>query len=109
MVIINDVVVYIQADVVQMASPAQAETTQAYTEGAITCRYVKLVVHSSLCNNIRATDAMRPSITIRRRVYDYESERRCDAHVATFLDCIDAVKNVTPEGFAAIKVRTTVP
>lgn len=30
----------IQADVVQMASPAQAETTQAYTEGAITCRYV---------------------------------------------------------------------
>lgn len=42
-------------------------------------------------------------------MYDYESERRCDAHVATFLDCIDAVKNVTPEGFAAIKVRTTVP
>lgn len=38
-------------------------------------------------------------------MYDYESERRCDAHVATFLECIDAVKNVTPEGFAAIKVR----
>lgn len=37
-------------------------------------------------------------------MYDYESERRCDAHVATFLECIDAVKNVTPEGFAAIKV-----
>ncbi len=68
-----------EADVAAMASPAQAETTAAYTEGAIQCR-----------------------------VYDYESERQCDAHVGTFLECIDAVKDVTPEGFAAIKVRVRV-
>ena len=65
-----------EADIHSMASPAQAPTQSAYAEGAITCR-----------------------------VYDYESERQCDLHVATFLDCIDAVKDVTPEGFAAIKVR----
>lgn len=33
-----------EADVQQMASPEQAETTQAYTEGAITCRCVRLYV-----------------------------------------------------------------
>jgi proline dehydrogenase len=43
---------------------------------------------------------------IQCRVYDYQSERQCDAHVNTFLDCIRAVKDVSPEGFAAIKVRT---
>mmetsp|Transcript_23872 Transcript_23872/g.70469 ORF Transcript_23872/g.70469 Transcript_23872/m.70469 type:complete len:332 (-) Transcript_23872:1074-2069(-) len=38
------------------------------------------------------------------RVYDYKSEHQCDQHVETFLKCIHAVKNVSPEGFAAVKV-----
>lgn len=38
------------------------------------------------------------------RVYDYESEAKCDAHVATFKRCIQHVSNLGPDGFAAIKV-----
>jgi hypothetical protein len=38
------------------------------------------------------------------RVYDYESEAQCDAHVTTFQRCIHDVKNLGPDGFAAIKV-----
>jgi len=38
------------------------------------------------------------------RVYDYVSEKQCDRHVETFLKCIRAVKDVSPEGFAAVKV-----
>lgn len=37
-----------EADVQQMASPAQAETTQAYTEGAITCRCVRALAKGGL-------------------------------------------------------------
>lgn len=65
-----------EADIKEMmTSPAVEATTQAYKEGEIACR-----------------------------VYEYENERTCDAHVQTFLECIHAVKDVTPEGFAAIKV-----
>lgn len=52
-----------------------------------------------------ATTAAYKEGEIQCRVYDYQSERQCDAHVKTFLECIHAVKDVTPEGFAAIKVR----
>ncbi len=53
-----------EADITQMtANPEQEATTQAYKEGDIACR-----------------------------VYSYESERQCDAHVQTFLECIHAVK-----------------
>ena len=38
------------------------------------------------------------------RTYDYESEAQCDQHVAIFEDCIKAVKEVTPHGFAALKL-----
>ena len=38
------------------------------------------------------------------RVYSYESEAKCDAHVEVFKSCIKAVRDVTPEGFAAIKI-----
>lgn len=65
-----------EADITQMmTSPLTKPKTHAYKEGEIACR-----------------------------VYSYESERQCDAHVETFLDCIHAVKDVTPEGFAAIKI-----
>lgn len=58
-----------EADIKEMmTSPAAGATTQAYKEGEIACR-----------------------------VYCYESERTCDAHVQTFLECIHAVKDVTPE------------
>ena len=39
------------------------------------------------------------------RVFDYEGERVCDENEKIFLECIKAVHNVSPEGFAAIKVR----
>jgi len=38
------------------------------------------------------------------KVYCYTSEQECDANVQIFLDCIQAVKDTTPEGFAAIKL-----
>jgi len=58
-----------EADIKEMmTSPAAEATTLAYKEGEIACR-----------------------------VYEYESERTCDAHVQTFLECIHAVKDVTPE------------
>jgi len=38
------------------------------------------------------------------RVYSYESEAKCDAHVEVFKSCIEAVRDVTPDGFAAIKI-----
>lgn len=38
------------------------------------------------------------------REYSYESEAACDRHVDIFRSCIRSVANVTPDGFAAIKV-----
>lgn len=38
------------------------------------------------------------------RVYDYQNEALCDAHMATFEKAIRSVRNVSPTGFAAIKV-----
>jgi len=64
-----------EADVAEPPTTSQEELTHAYSEGEVICR-----------------------------VYDYQSELQCDAHVKTFLDCIQAVHDVTPEGFAAIKL-----
>lgn len=38
------------------------------------------------------------------REYSYESEAACDRHVEVFRSCIRSVANVSPDGFAAIKV-----
>ena len=38
------------------------------------------------------------------RTYDYSSEDQCDHHVEIFKTCISAVKEVTPHGFAALKI-----
>lgn len=38
------------------------------------------------------------------RTYDYEGEAKCEVNVGIFFKCIEAVHNVSPEGFAAIKV-----
>lgn len=38
------------------------------------------------------------------RTYDYVNEQHCDANLDLFIASIQSVKNVTPEGFAAIKV-----
>ena len=38
------------------------------------------------------------------REYAYESEAACDRHVEVFRSCIRSVANVSPDGFAAIKV-----
>lgn len=38
------------------------------------------------------------------RVYDYESEAKCDRHVDTFVKCIHDVQNLDADGFAAVKV-----
>jgi proline dehydrogenase len=46
----------------------------------------------------------RSSDAIQCRVYDYKNEALCDEHSKTFAKCIEAVKNVSPTGFAAIKL-----
>eukprot|EP00591_Stephanopyxis_turris_P010761 CAMPEP_0195519864 /NCGR_PEP_ID=MMETSP0794_2-20130614/15655_1 /TAXON_ID=515487 /ORGANISM="Stephanopyxis turris, Strain CCMP 815" /LENGTH=585 /DNA_ID=CAMNT_0040649095 /DNA_START=332 /DNA_END=2090 /DNA_ORIENTATION=+ len=39
------------------------------------------------------------------RIYDYQSEAKCDEHLAVFLSCIRAVRDVSPDrGVAAVKV-----
>ena len=38
------------------------------------------------------------------RVFRYLGEDTCDHHVEIFKSCIDAVKTVTPNGFAALKI-----
>lgn len=38
------------------------------------------------------------------RVYDYESEAKCDRHVHTFRKCIQDVATLQSDGFAAVKV-----
>lgn len=38
------------------------------------------------------------------RMYDYESEAKCDRHVETFRQCIQSVSHLQKDGFAAIKV-----
>jgi proline dehydrogenase len=38
------------------------------------------------------------------RTYDYKGEALCDANAEIFLDAVRAVKNATPDGFAAIKL-----
>jgi proline dehydrogenase len=40
---------------------------------------------------------------VQGRVYDYKNEELCDMHMKTFEKAIQAVKNVSPTGFAAIK------
>jgi proline dehydrogenase len=38
------------------------------------------------------------------RIYNYESEAKCDRHVETFKQCIQAVSNFQSDGYAAVKV-----
>eukprot|EP00042_Codosiga_hollandica_P028911 m.155542 g.155542 ORF g.155542 m.155542 type:complete len:547 (+) comp52913_c0_seq1:1046-2686(+) len=38
------------------------------------------------------------------RIYKYSDEKQCDQNMRVFESCIDAVHNVTPEGFAAVKL-----
>lgn len=38
------------------------------------------------------------------RTYDYIGEAACDARTSTFLECIRAVRDQTPGGFAAVKL-----
>jgi proline dehydrogenase len=38
------------------------------------------------------------------RIYDYKSEKQCDHHVEVFKKCIRSVRDVSPHGFAALKV-----
>ncbi len=46
-----------------------------------------------------STDVNQPA-----RVFEYESEAQCDANRDIFLRAVEAVRDTTPEGFAAIKV-----
>ena len=43
------------------------------------------------------------------RTYHYAGEESCDKHVEVFEKCIEAVHNVTPAGFAAIKLTALGP
>ena len=38
------------------------------------------------------------------RIYDYVSEKQCDHHVTVFKNCVMAVADVSPRGFAALKL-----
>ena len=39
------------------------------------------------------------------RTYNYESEKKCDAHVDIFMKALEAAKTIPGQGFAAIKAR----
>mmetsp|Transcript_8741 Transcript_8741/g.11611 ORF Transcript_8741/g.11611 Transcript_8741/m.11611 type:complete len:490 (+) Transcript_8741:563-2032(+) len=57
-------------------------------------------------NGITGSDEIisNPPYNQPARVYDYKSESECDRHVEVFLSCIRAVRDVSPNGFAALKV-----
>lgn len=46
----------------------------------------------------------QPFVDQPARTYEYKSEVQCDRHVETFESCVRAVRDVSPDGFAAIKV-----
>ena len=52
----------------------------------------------------RITDEITGDAIPQARMYDYESESQCDAHVETFRQCIQSAANLDEEGFAAVKV-----
>ena len=43
------------------------------------------------------------------RVYHYANERECDANAAIFAEAIEAVRDVSPDGFAAVSTATACP
>jgi len=45
---------------------------------------------------------------VKVRVYDYDSEAKCDRHVETFQKCIEDVANLQADGYAAMKVTALV-
>jgi proline dehydrogenase len=51
-----------------------------------------------------ATTSLDSSLIPKVRVYDYESEAKCDAHVTTFTNCIQNVARLQKDGYAAIKI-----
>lgn len=56
-----------------------------------------------------SADAVFQEANNQVRVYDYESEHQCDKHVGTFKKCINAVKNLDADGYAAVKVTALGP
>ena len=54
--------------------------------------------------DLSSPPATPPDFNQPSRVYTYESEEKCDANLAVFLEAVDAVHATTPEGFAAVKV-----
>lgn len=61
---------------------------------------------SSNVEEIRLPDSTVASTVgapLSSRKYDYQGEAQCDANADIFLDAVRAVKDATPDGFAAIK------
>eukprot|EP00941_MAST-03F_sp_MAST-3F-sp1_P003403 g3403.t1 len=55
-------------------------------------------------NSILDLPENEPSSQSVARTYAYVDEMACDENVKIFEDCIKSVRNVSPEGFAAIKI-----
>lgn len=55
-------------------------------------------------SNKSAADRIIDENVPKVRVYEYETEQKCDRHVDTFKRCIRAVKTMEKDGFAAVKV-----
>ena len=53
---------------------------------------------------VKTADAIVQDTLVKARVYDYESEKQCDRHVDVFKSCINSVKNLNMDGYAAVKV-----
>ena len=52
------------------------------------------------------TSRSAPHSDVVARTFNYETERACDAHLATFLHSIEAAGAAPGQGFAAIKARS---
>ena len=50
-----------------------------------------------------------PHDTVVARTFDYNTEAKCDAHTATFLQSIAAAAEADGQGFAAVKVGFSLP
>jgi hypothetical protein len=92
-------------DVPSGAAPAQQpSSTGSTTEGSGSNVAGATAAPSSSNSSSGGAPPLRPQQGVVGRTYSYDSEARCDHHVAIFLRAIDTVAKLQDHSFAAIKV-----
>jgi hypothetical protein len=86
------------------AAAQQPSSTGSTTEGSGSNVAGATAGPSSSSSSSGSAPPLRPQQGVVGRTYSYDSEARCDHHVAIFLRAIDTVAKLQDHSFAAIKV-----